>query len=94
MRDLDLKDIQIRARMYKQGLITEQEMINAVALLQKPNVSSALELLEQEYKRLNDADPATMNRHENLKRVIRKGYCHLAIRLISELSEREAVQTP
>jgi hypothetical protein len=39
MRDLDLKDIQIRARMYKQGLITEQELINAVkALLQQTPV--------------------------------------------------------
>ena len=39
MRDLDIHDIRIRARMHKAGLITEQELINAVeALLQQTHV--------------------------------------------------------
>ena len=44
MRDLDIQDIRIRARMYKSGLITEQELINAVeALLQQTHVSGRSE---------------------------------------------------
>lgn len=46
MRDLDIHDIRIRARMYKSGLITEQELINAVeALLQQTHVSGRSEQL-------------------------------------------------
>jgi hypothetical protein len=48
MRDLDIHDIRIRARMYKTGLITEQELINAVeALLQQHDVSGRSEQLPQ-----------------------------------------------
>lgn len=54
MRDLDLKDIQIRARMYKQGLITEQELINAVkALLQQTHCSKPLPPVSEIEQTLN-----------------------------------------
>lgn len=57
--------------------------------LQQADVNGSLALLEQECNRLNDADPTTMNSHENLKRVIRKGHCDLAMRLIKELSAND-----
>lgn len=46
MRDLDIHDIRIRAKMYRSGLITEHELINAVkALLQQTHVSGRSEQL-------------------------------------------------
>ena len=83
LRDKFKSDFALEENAYQRAC---DDVINLLQLLQQTPCYTALELLEQEYNRLANVDPTTMSSHENLMRVIRKGHCYLAMRLIRELS--------